>query len=934
MGTGLHQVSKAGFNLTFDLGKGGIISLKRVDDRYDTDYIMEGERLGEVVVRYRPAPEEGWRELSTLARGGDGRTELLGGDRSAGVIFSYWSEAHELSLDEAFIVDEPRMLWTLHLRNLTDRPLELGDVALPLLFNTAYVKDTTITYTQRLIKHSVIGGHGSFIYWMRANGVGPYLVMTPLAKTKLEYYEAPDPVGTSGWEGPFSVYIHSAVKGAGERRGTWRQPHTCLTLAPHDEPGDQITYGFKFRWAEDYDGVREVLYQEGGFDVHVVPGMTVPRDLSATLSIRTRNPIAAIVPEHPEQTELEYLGKQDQDRHLFRVTFGRLGENGLTVRYGDDAYFPLEFFVTEPLETLIKKRAAFLVNKQQHRDPDKWYDGLISQWDMRTAVLRGPDDPDGFVGWWGYVLACDDTALPKAPFVAAKNVHFPSQEEIDAVEYYIKNFVWGKLQRTDRERPYPYGIYGVPNWHENRNSAHGFGSGGQGLEHLWRAYDYPHVMMLYFHMYQIAKLYPGMTHYLDKDGYLERAFGTAMAYFSVQYEIDYPKGWSHWAYKLGCYNELLIVDLIDALEEEGRSEQAGRLRDEWEKKVKYFVYDHPYPYGSEMYFDSTAFESTHAIAKYGLAHPLEPDEKLWYDKNLDVWYSHPEIRREDFETFMARQIEANLACRGWIEPAYYYLGSDYRQCGSSMYLLSYMSQMGGWALVDYALYHAEEPVPFLRLGYNSYLSSWALMNTGTPESDYGYWYPGEQNDGASGWAYKPEKYGPTWLRDGITREVRNQGRGAWYYDGEIDLGYCGALRTAATIVTTDPLFGLIALGGKVEKTDRGLEIVPRDGLRQRLHLVSESGRLHILLGRDGFASETVLYVSDGWGQIAFKLENRSGNSHATPLRIGGLPPGVYHVHVADGSPAAFTSRGEEWVTLALAVSGADLTPVRIVRSGG
>ncbi len=30
---------------------------------------------------------------------------------------------------------------------------------------------------------------------------------------------------------------------------------------------------------------------------------------------------------------------------------------------------PLEFFVTEPLETLIKKRAAFIVKHQQHRDP-------------------------------------------------------------------------------------------------------------------------------------------------------------------------------------------------------------------------------------------------------------------------------------------------------------------------------------------------------------------------------------------------------------------------------------------------------------------------------------------------------------------------------------------------------------------------------------
>ena len=44
--------------------------------------------------------------------------------------------------------------------------------------------------------------------------------------------------------------------------------------------------------------------------------------------------------------------------------------------------------------------------------------------------------------------------------------------EIDAVEYYIKNFVWGGLQRTDTETPYAYGVYGTPNWKVNRDDRH------------------------------------------------------------------------------------------------------------------------------------------------------------------------------------------------------------------------------------------------------------------------------------------------------------------------------------------------------------------------------------------------------------------------------------------------------------------------------
>jgi len=923
----LHQ---GGFDLELDSLTGLVTSLRRHADAYDTEYLMDGAVLGEVAVRHRPDGGD-WLTTGAADRDRDWSQPVhppAGHAPSESRISPGGNQGDDnLDVRSSFALDGETLTWTLGLRNETDGKVEVGDLALPLLFNTRYVKDTTVTYTQRLIKHSFIGGHGSFITWMRANGVGPYLVMTPLPGTKLEYYEVPGMMQVTAWEGPYWAFIHSGASGAEETRGSWRQPHTVLRLGP----GESAAYGFRFRWADDYDGVRDVLYEEGLFDVQVIPGMTVPQDLEARVSIRTRQAIDAVEPEYPAETQVQLLGQIAPDTCICRVRFSRLGENQLLVRYGD-ASTPLEFFVTEPLETLIKKRAAFLVRNQQHRDADKWYRGLISQWDMRTGVLRGPDDTDGFDGWWGYVLACDDTALPKAPFVAAKNLAYPDAEEIAALETYIEHFVWGGLQRTDQETPHPYGIYGVPNWFENRNSEHGFDSGGKGLEHLWRTYDYPHVMMLYLHMYQIAKAHPDLVTTLDAGGYLERAYGTAMAYFTVQRDIGFPEGWSEWAYKLGCYNELLIVDLVDALRDEGRAAQAGLLQSEWEKKVKYFVYDHPYPFGSEMYFDSTAFETTHAIAKYGLSHELLPDVNLWHDRNLDVWYSHPQIERQDFEVFMERQIEANLACRGWIEPAYYYLGSDYRQVGSSMYLLSYMSQLGGWAILDYALYYAEDPFPCLRLGYNSYLSSWALMNTGTPESDYGYWYPGPENDGASGWAYMPEKFGPIWLKDGRTGQPREQARGAWYYDGEIELGYIGALRMAATVVTSDPIFGLVALGGNLEATGGGMSVTPRDGLRQRFHIVQESRRLHLLLAQDGFATEQPIYVSSDWGHLSFALENRGGAAHTTALRLVGLPVGAYEITARSASAGTFVVSADVWCEVAVPLAAGGTTDIEIRRA--
>src|SRR5204863_5767510 len=147
----------------------------------------------------------------------------------------------------------------------------------------------------------------------------------------------------------------------GKRGRTSRQGRN-MAFAKHAPPscaqghsGDSKTYGFRFRWAQDYAGVRDVLYDENLFDVNVVPGMTVPSDLGAMFSLRTHNAIRAIVPEHPDKTKVEYVGERGKDVELYKVRFSRLGENLLKVDYGNGRYLSLEFFVTEPLETLYKK---------------------------------------------------------------------------------------------------------------------------------------------------------------------------------------------------------------------------------------------------------------------------------------------------------------------------------------------------------------------------------------------------------------------------------------------------------------------------------------------------------------------------------------------------------------------------------------------------
>ena len=904
----LMRQSDSPFNLRFNLRNGVLSGLKYANDTYDTDFLF-GHGLGRVELRWRSAGQP-WVQ-SNSEKAADVRQVVTDNpDSPREVAVEYNRDSSEtdgitaLTLRGRFALEGDVLHWSITLVNRTPAPLEIGDLGLPMLFNTDYVRDSVTTYQQRVVRHSYVAGHGSFITVVRPNGVGPFLVITPQAGTKLEYFTRQ--LGINAWEGVYTAFVHSMASGGEETRGTWRQPHTSVILNASGSPGDSVTYGFRLQWAADYEAVRDILYSEGLLDISVVPGMTVPNDLDALVALRTRQPIAELAAEYPSETEIEYLGERGQDTHIYRLRFSRLGENLITVRYGDEQTHYLEFFTTEPLETLIKKRAAFIATKQQIRDPEKWYDGLFSLWDMQEHVLRTPDDTGGLHPYM--VGGSDDPTLCKATYIAVKNVHYPLRSEIEAVEYYLRNFVWGKLQRTDAETPHPYGIYGSDNWFVNRNSPIGLNSGGNGQEHMWRTFDYTHMILLYFSMYRVASLYPELVGYLDKDGYLERAFGTARAFFVVPYNIrmgapwDF-RGWCDWAYKQGNFHELIIPSLITALEDEGWLQDADWLRGEWEKKVKYFVYDHPYPFGSEMFFDTTAFESTHMIARYGRENRMEPDTNLWQDKNTGEWYSHPSVQPQDFADFMDKQIRANIAARGWLEANYYQLGSDIRQHGNSNYLLSYMTQMGGWAILDYALYYAADAPKYARLGYASYLASWALVNSGTGRSNYGYWFPGQENDGAAGWAFEPGKYVTTW-------NGKTQGRGIWAYDGEIDNGFLGALRTAAAVVVDDPIFGLIAYGAQLTVEGNTLSIVPRDGLRQRLHLLDVKPHLHLVLDRDGFSALDAVVVQREPLRIAFTLENRSPDQpHHLMLEIDGLPEGEYTAYV-NGEPQLRIGRGQ------------------------
>jgi hypothetical protein len=824
----------------------------------DRNYVDKGKSLGELNIKYSGKIINTKNYVPEL---------LIQSQEDIQLLFHL---PENVILKEEFRIKDGAVYWSIELANSGDRNIIIQDLFFPIPFG-AIDEKSGLPAQDNLSTHNSINGDASFCYWIPFSGEGDVLLMTMQDGTSFEYLTS---------KGSSQYFIHSSTT-VDRITDTWRLPSTSAKLAPK---GNR-KYGLKFQLAANIDKVREAIYDEGGLDVRIIPGMTLPDNLDALCAIRCKGDIGKLIAEYPSETKVYSVGKKEKDYHLYNFSFKKTGENLITVNFGKGKVAYLDFFITEPLETLIKKRADFITNKQQIRDTAKWYDGLYSVWDMKNSQLLSPDNkgpfPDFVVG------GSDDPSNGKPLYVSEKNVVYPDRKEIKALEYYEKKFVWGGLQRTNEEYPYPYGIYGSENWHENRSGkVAGYNSGGWGKERMWRTFDYTTHLALYYNLYKIARDYPRMVSYLNKQGYLERAYRTAMAFFEVPYNIKMGEkwnfhGWTDWAYKQGNFHERYIMPLIIDLVKEGETEKADILRREWEKKVKYFIYDDPWPFGSEMYVDRTAFESSYYVGEYAKENRMKPQEQLWYDKNKNKWYSHTVISDSATDNYLKKQLSSNLALRGIIEPGYSILGTAW----ASSYGLDYMSQMGGAAILDYAVNFSDEPSKYINLGYNSILSSWALMNTG--RDGVGYWYPDQKNDGAVGWVFNNWQYGTTYFRNIPAK------RGPWQYCGEIDHGLVGGLHALATYVVNDPLFGFVAYGGTLNLVVDLLKVIPKDGVRRQLFIVNGNKKLHIELAQDGFRRDAEIEISKDLNHIKFIIENRIDYPHITSVKIDKLTPGQY-----------------------------------------
>jgi hypothetical protein len=113
---------------------------------------------------------------------------------------------------------------------------------------------------------------------------------------------------------------------------------------------------------------------------------------------------------------------------------------------------------------------------------------------------------------------------------------------------------------------------------------------------------------------------------------------------------------------------------------------------------------------------------------------------------------------------------------------------------------------------------------------------------------------------------------------------------------------------------------LYAYGGELTRHGASIEVIPRDGLRDRFDVVWGNTRFHMRLDRDGFEEGNPIVFNESLNRFSFRIENRSNDQHETMLTFRGLPPGSYRVLSAGKLLSKCVVEGDEEKNVKVTVS--------------
>lgn len=831
--------------------------------------------------------------------------------------------------------EDGSMLWSITLENTSDEYIEFGDVGLPMPWNNKYAS-VDDTYNNRVTVHTFAGADSGYAYAIRTSGEGNYMMFTPVPETgaRIEYIDqwigstgggmngvqgtrngdlyANWTSDTGGWFPGLQVYyIHSKdIQKTG--RGYFTDA-TSLVL----EPGESKTYSFKFSAVRAGDNTpqesaddpnnasdsveerennqRSVLYDSGMIDAVAVPGFQTAINMPTELDLHydpdkieiTDVDIQCVhendpwdekhIPEQVDgmvnnSRDVEHTDTDsavfkeekvvDGEHHfIYDLNFGCIGNNSVRVEYtlnGEEKFTQFEFNVLEELDQTIEAHSDFMVNETQDNDPDSPTYGIYSDWYLSSGKDATQQTH------WG-----DDWSHDNINFITMKNYLDPEAEEVESIEKYLIDFMWDTYMKNTQDN------YMVANY------LSASGAYSDTSSPYTRTYSEMMEVTGFFNMYRIEKAYPDLIDYRQPaEWYLDKA-----------YNIYYNRV-GEW--EIGFYGEQQVPQIIEALREEGMTEEADNLQEKFALRKGTNMANAAYPYGSEFEYDNTGEEGAYAAAK--ALREYYPD-----DENADKALSNME--RAEWKT---------RAMRG-IQPTWYYYADPVFRGGESWWNFQYTASLAGSIMDDWLRYQDN--------GWDTDSSAWAQrVNYAAKLSNFNAVNMGQISDesiGAVSWRYTASKggQGAQNVNDGGTRVMNN----GWNdFSGESEEGLYGSLLRISADVTTDPVFGLTGYGAEVSKDGSRYTVTPLDGIGKRINIIDD--KIYVELEQD---SCTKAVIDESGSYIGLTVNNTTGTEHLSRITLSGagIADGYYSVKVNGEEGEQCCVSGNEGIAYAVVPAG-------------
>ena len=608
----------------FDFTPGDILAKRATDGNY---------HLGDLDLRVRTGDSGAWQSYSTAQH----RKPVLplptpsNGLASADLSPTLPADC-PLQITRSWCVEKEkgakgaRLALRFMLKNRTDKPVEIGALGIPMIFDNI-INDRTLdeAHARCVFYDPYIGEDAGYLQVTRLSGHGPALLVVPDGKTPFEAYNPilnsrtrpgtsaeipifhdPTPRGMT-FEGFYTWMIHSKAYAEDEwKNATPWNPPTSLTLAP----GQSKTYGLRFLLSDSIRHLEPTLAANARPVAVGIPGYVLPMDIDGKLFLHSPQAVRSLTVEPAGAIAISNGTTTPQGWKSYTLHGKTWGRARLVVRYASGETQAIHYRVIKPEATAVSDMGHFLMTRQWfvdpndpfHRSPsvmsyDRERNQIVTQ-DSR-AWISGLGDEGGSGSWLAAVM---------------KEFGQPDKAEIEKYQEFIDRVVWGGLQYS--EGPKAYGVrkslfYYQPDampadyYRKDLDWRSWTSWNRQHSELTDRSFNYPHVAALHWVMYRLARNHVGLVTNHPWDWYLNNAYQTTLAMLQ---QAEYYT-------RFGQMEGDVFLQILLDLKREGMTAQATDMEAKMRARADLWR-SQAYPFGSEMPWDSTGQEEVYAWTRY------------------------------------------------------------------------------------------------------------------------------------------------------------------------------------------------------------------------------------------------------------------------------------------------------------------------------